>query len=55
MLVVVLGATRSSKTGFRKLVLEKVEGSWVFLLESISGRANKKSWFSQKSSAFLEK
>ena len=41
--------------GFQKLVLEKIESSWVFLLESISGRGNKKSWFSQKSTSILEK
>ena len=37
---------------FRKLVFQKIESSWVFLLQSISGMGNKKSWFSQKETSF---
>ena len=49
------GVPKNASCGFRKLVLEKIESSWVFLLEIISGRGNKKSWFSQKGTSFLEK
>ena len=34
---------------------KKIESSWVFLLQSISGIGNKKSWFSQKRTSFLWK
>ena len=33
---------------FGKLVFQKIESSCVFLLQSISGIGNKKSWSSQK-------
>ena len=33
----------SVEQGFRKLVFQKIESSWVFLLQSISGIGNKKS------------
>ena len=42
----------SVQHGFRKLVFQKIESSWVFLLQSISGIGNKKSWFSQKRTSF---
>ena len=38
----------SVQHGFQKLVFPKIGSSWVFLLQSISGIGNKKSWFSQK-------
>ena len=37
---------------FEKIVFQKIESSRVFLLQSINGRRNKKSWFSQKRSSF---
>ena len=43
---------RAACIGFRKLVFQKIESSWVFLLQSISGIGNKKSWFSQKRTSF---
>ena len=42
----------SMQHGFRKLVFQKIESSWVFLLQSTSGIGNKKSWFSQKRTSF---
>ena len=41
--------------GFQKLVFKKIESSWVFLLQSISGIGNKKSWFPRKNTSFWEK
>ena len=38
--------------GFRKMVFQKIDSSRVFLLQSINGRRNKQSWFSQKRSSF---
>ena len=45
----------SVQHGFRKLLFQKIESSWVFLLQSISGIGNKRSWFSQKRTSFLWK
>ena len=45
----------SVEHGSRKLVFQKIESSWVFFLQSISGIGNKKSWFSQKRTSFLWK
>ena len=42
----------SVQHGFRKLVFQKIESSWVLLLQSISGIGNRKSWFSQKRTSF---
>ena len=44
----------SVQHGFRKLVFQKIESSWVFFLQSISGIGNKKSWSFSRAVGFVE-